>query len=96
MSPRNTARISRIEQLRAAYKVAFDEWAYAITRLKLATSSPAGGEAIKDAQQRAAAAYAAYREARDLLASNLLDLRRDDPVQFKVLPFKIVKSAVHQ
>ena len=96
MSARNISREARVHQQRAAYKEAFDEWAYAITRLQLVTRSPAGGDAIKEARQRAAAAYASYRETRDLLASSLVEMRGADPIQVKVLPFKTVKSGVHQ
>ena len=96
MSVRNISRTARVQQLRDAYKEAFDEWAYAITRLQLATRSPAGGDAVKEAQQRVATAYASYRETRDLFASILVDLRGADPVVVKVLPFKTEKSAVHQ
>ena len=96
MSVSNISREARAHQLRAAYKEAFDEWSYAITRLQLATRSSAGRDAIQDAQQRAAAAHAAYRETRDLLASSLIDLRRANPAQVKVVFFRTVESAVHQ
>ncbi len=96
MSARNISREAHVQQLRDAYKEAFDEWAYAITRLQLATRSSAGGDAIQEAQQRAAVAYAAYLDTRDLLASSLVEMRGVSRAAAKVIPFKIGTSAVHR
>jgi hypothetical protein len=83
-----------VQQLRAAYKEAFDEWAFSITRLQMLIRSSAGSESVVEAQERAAAAYASYRETRDLLASNLVNRRVIDSPPVKVVPFKTMKSAV--
>jgi hypothetical protein len=95
MSARNISREAVLRQLRASYKKAFDEWAYTTTRLQLVIRISADADAIKQAQQRVAAAHAAYRETRDRLASSLVDLRCAEPVQGKCGPVKIMMSAVH-
>ena len=96
MSARNISRKDRAQQLRAAYQEAFDGWAFAITRLQVVSRSMAAGDAIAEAQQRVADAYAAYRETRDLFASNLVNLRTANTAQAKLVPFRTAKSAAHR
>jgi hypothetical protein len=95
MSARNISRDARVQQLRAAYQEAFDEWAFAITRLQFLSRSCAGGGPLLEAQNRVAEAYQAYRETRDLLAANLVSGRRADSHRANVVPFKTATSAFH-
>ena len=96
MSARNISRDVRVQQLRAAYKEAFDEWAFAITRLQVLTRASAASEYILEAQNRVAEAYLSYRETRDLLAAHLVDLRSDVARPAKIVPFKTTTSAAHR
>lgn len=96
MSARNILQDARVQQLRAAYKEAFDEWAFSITRLQMLSRTNADGQGIIDAQNRVARAYATYRETRDLLAANLVRNRGEDSHAAAVVPFKTMKSAAHQ
>ena len=96
MSARNISWNARVQQLRAAYMEAFDEWAFSITRLQMLVRSSADSQSVVEAQERVAAAYASYRETRDLLATNLVNHRVIDSPAIKVVPFKTMKSAVHQ
>lgn len=96
MSARNISLNARVQQLRAAYKEAFDEWAFSNTRLQMLIRSSAGSESVAEAQERVAAAYASYRETRDLLASNLVNRRVIDAPPAKIVRLKTVKSAVPQ
>ena len=96
MSARNISRDDRVQQLRAAYKEAFDEWAFAITRLQVLTRASAANECIREAQNRVAEAYLSYRETRDLLAAHLVNLRTIVAKPAKIVPFKTMTSAAHQ
>jgi isocitrate dehydrogenase len=55
------------EKLRKNYKGAFEEWALQVSRLQAVSD----GSAMKEAQERAAAAEIAYRDSRDRLMDDM-------------------------
>ncbi len=81
-------RQDRVQELRAAYQLAFDEWAYATTRLQLLLRSNETGGAIADARSRVSATYANYRQSRDLLAAQMVHATSTKPVRLCIVPSK--------
>ena len=86
MSARQLSRKERVQLLRAAYQEAFDQWAFSTTRLQLLIRASAASEEITAERSKVAAAQRAYREARDLLACNLVSQQTPVIPQLRIVP----------
>ena len=88
MTAGTITRSASLEQLRAEYKTAFDDWAYAITSAQMVRRAGGTAESNVAAQRRVAQAYENYISARDMFASQLR-FRADA----KIIPLKTAISA---